>query len=611
MTDKQGAGGEGEGCILGGMSLLILATPFVVVAGLMILWRYPAVARKHKVSANDLVLHQVRLHAEPPHFREAVIFGKMDAHWIRFEAEKKSPGPLDIRVTRPKGGGFRHTLMIQGRPAETRESALHHFSVTKEQLARAKEEVGAAYALGDPATRRLVLMWGYSLFVQSWARQVQRFAPGSAPPDEKGTEDEYLFCVWEFLGENLEGTGATVPTLGAAVRRACGDAARYADAMAWARRGLRRQWPGGMHDPAAGGALPDHAELPPLTDFTCWLVLARAAGTDEASEAATRDRWLGLFLKSKRRQVLAWGADLLRERRAEGDHCPPGGDETAAALCVLDRLGGADGHGERVRKAAEEDAGSAWDRFAVTTSIMMGVYPNDDVYLLMYGTNPCTKYVGVGCFVVLQLVLLFVLWLYVERLLGENILRLGGNPLYEEYKRRREGWDWLGWLLRLGTPLLAYLITVANMSPAVNVLLTQNQLLIGVYITTWIGGRVLEVISNVVAMLLIRVGIDPDYSLLDEIVAFPLAWYVLSHFQNDYSSMLSFALAGLLPTLALRIRLWQSSPAKPKAVRPRPPASAPPPVPPPVPPPPPAPARRRAAPPPPIIDPKKNPFDFS
>jgi hypothetical protein len=324
-------------------------------------------------------------------------------------------------------------------------------------------------------------------------------------------------------------------------------------------------------------------------------LLIRLVGLDAVTQKEKRDELLGAFPAAKRKEVERWGRQLLQQRRRDNELPPPGAEDIAAILSVVDRLTNKDPYSLRCLKAIDTSIRSDNDRLVISISVFMGIYPNDDVYLILYGVNPFSAGGGGGftCMIILQIALLLGLYAYVDMFLGGVLLGLKDNPIFERHQARRSTTDWYGWLIRLGIPFLAYLAAQMTISAEARCTLTDNQLLIGVYAITFLGGRVVEVISKVVDMVIIRFGQDPDTTWLDEIIKIPFVCYVLLHFQNDYLSLLIFLLAGLAPALPVKLRAMLATLDTPRSEQHQ--------------------TRRRVAPPLPRSVPQKpkNPFDFS
>src|SRR5205823_5267297 len=93
----------------------------------------------------------------------------------------------------------------------------------------------------------------------------------------------------------------------------------------------------------------------------------------------------------------------------------------------------------------------------------------------------------------------------------------------------------------LGAPLL---IRVYGPAPA--------EMLVEVFVSVWLGGMLFVFLSHLTAVVLIRCGIDPEKTWLDEIIVIPLGVVVLLRFGNEPWSIASYVLVSLIPELILR-----------------------------------------------------------
>jgi hypothetical protein len=57
----------------------------------------------------------------------------------------------------------------------------------------------------------------------------------------------------------------------------------------------------------------------------------------------------------------------------------------------------------------------------------------------------------------------------------------------------------------------------------------------------------LTCLSRLVAILLLKAGIDPDQTWYDEVISLPLGVFILVHFQNDPLSILCNVLIDVIP----------------------------------------------------------------
>lgn len=487
------------------LAVAAVAVPLLVAVGLPLMWKYPAVAKAHKVSAGDIIREMYNLGTTSTHFNRAFLTDSPEEH-------------------------------------RTRGSAA--------ELRQAKDELALAYDLTHAPTRRSVLLFGKSQyeFVQF---QLQQAGKGSFATT--GTDDDWLFCAWNFLKLNLAEHGLTIPGLERSVRTAFPQPEKYREAVRWADAGYATVFGKLAVDPRTD-PVPELVQIPPRTEFTSWLILARVCGLDAAAESKLQARWLSLFPEGNQRALRRWGAELLKQRRNANEPTPPGSDETAAVLCLLDREAALDGYSQRCKQAVADAGGAGAEAFAIRTLLLMGFYPNDDVYLALYGQRPFTKHLGVGLFVVFSFLGCAAGQTFFHRLIAGRLLGLDNNPLYQQYEARRTGSGVVMWAVRLATPVLSWLILRTAVGTELAARLTEREFFVGVYISTLVCGQVTEIMAKTIAMLLIRVGVDPDATFLDEIIALPLVAYLLLHFEADVTSVAAVALTGCLPTVLFRIR---------------------------------------------------------
>lgn len=607
----------------GWRGLITLISLLLSVPGLIKLGSYPWLASKHRVKATDLVLETLRqssvIDTTSP-FRRAFTNHDLNRYRIKFKGMDLPQFDRIEVEQKPNGLFLQKLILIDGRQ-EIHDSALRHFSVSVDTLIRAKEQIEVIINCALPGEKQAnpqknkaaLLSWGEKIFKQYWVVQHNsvgirglNFAPNIPPSD-----DERLFCVWLIIDENLHRAGCNFDDIEMKVRSAFPDN-QYNDAMLWAKHGLERSWT--ESDNQFGRPLPN--------TFLCWLSLARVVGLDAAARKDALQDWLKLFKKSKHQSVVMWGKELLQERRANKEVCLPGNDNLVCVLSVIERLFGLDDYSMRCRKAVKEGLNTWWDHLVVKASILLGVYPNDDVYLLGLSIL-ATDSIGFGYIFVLALPLLYA-WV-IESLvtnIGETFSEISPDfaKNYEQYKKRREsfGLKIIGFrltTLQLALPILAWLSNLyLNVDPRLRSLVSDNQLLIGCYATTFITGKILENCVRLFSFALIWCNQDPDDYYIDDFACTVITTMILWYFEVDFSSILLFQVAAWLPNVMLR-QAWavkkSKSPPKPQ-VRPQAPSprhAVTPSLP----------LRQRqvirkpSAPPgpPPAIDSEKNPFDFT
>src|SRR5262249_20761211 len=134
------------------------------------------------------------------------------------------------------------------------------------------------------------------------------------------------------------------------------DAGDFESAMAWARTFHTRQEEYFQNHRAFLSAVgaPDRDALgeiglPPACEMTLHWLLYRYVGLNDASRKAALERGKDLLPAQDFANVLAWGRNLERQRRASSEPLPPSSD-SVAVLCALERLTGTDAYGLKCRR---------------------------------------------------------------------------------------------------------------------------------------------------------------------------------------------------------------------------------------------------------------------
>jgi hypothetical protein len=463
-------------------------------------------------------------------------------------------------------------------------STTPHMTVPAVEIARARE--GLARLFPSKAEREPFLDWGKNLFLVEWIRHHSfRSVPRDLIPQPlEGTEDERSWIVWHVIGGDRPGVEEDLLRLPELFQSAFPGEAERKAALDWARgfyaraaddyRGFQKfvrqrdEWK------KANGYTTTTSEveeslctaldgaLPPDSEWTLLWLLYRYVGLNEASRAAARDHWLGMFPAGAEQDVLAWGRELAEERRAGDEPLPPEG-ESLPLLCVVERLTWSDGHGLRCWDCIQEVTGlDTWSTMSLHFGILM-CYPNDDSYFLVAthdrlgmfpmgntGTwfNRAERVLGQSVFPLLGSigVATFLSWIVAPLLLR--------GTAREMWKQHREGrgsepiWVWLISVCLFGT--LGAILAPYTLPTAIGIQVdTFPELLVGSLVATAVGGVLIGTCRRILAVLLTLFRVDVERTWLDEIIGILLGGWILLFFGNSIIAIAIFALADLLPGL--------------------------------------------------------------
>lgn len=552
------------------LQLLGVVMLVVGVVGLVYLWRIPSLAREQNLDLTFVLLRTLDQHRLDPLYYLPTDNPERDGDDLKL-IEVRFPENARFETVQVGPHRYEHRLVASADSAGGQEpvvtSTTPHTNIPPDQLAKAREMLEKVYPVEDEQAWKELRAWGKGLFLLWWTAQNDRLEPGTEIISGEGTEEEHLWFAWFRLRAGSGRAEEDFPQLGKLAERAYPEKADYASAMAWARTyrdrlalipsiTLREPYPDVQDQ-----ALIDRIEVtaPPATDWTSWWLLYQHVGLNEPSRKRARDRWLGFFLAGKADDVLAWGKRLESERRTANEPLPPSSD-VVALLCAFERLRGTDDYGVRCRKLPSDALQANSKRSALLQqSLIYGFFPNDDIYYVGASDDRLDLFPvkGASRVALMMLVLLGVRSL-VFGLLAQLILRLGNDPLYLRFREKRKLFSAggiLSLLIFLSLPLLAWRLALVALPDWLQLLLTPNELLVEVYISVIFAGGIFLCFTQLLAVILIFFGIDPEKNWLDEIISIPLAVWVLWHFGNEPWSIGSYLAMALIPEVILRTGL--------------------------------------------------------
>jgi hypothetical protein len=549
-----------------------------VMFALVQLWSIPGVAKQAEVEVFDLLLRCV----EHPTQHPIEPFYVFKANPRIEKGIVRLCGTLDtaeaIETTRK--GPYEHvyTVRLKGRSKRTVTATSPHLTVPADDIRNARRAVEAMYPPGDKPDWDALDAWATSLWRLNWYRRntVSEVPTKLVMEPRDGTVEERLWLVWQVLSAGQPQAERDLVRLPALLREAYpADADRDA-ALAWARTLLRRlranaadhqQIHSGLSDPDDQyNLLRPHATwVPPENEATLAWLLYQYVGLNDDSRRAARDRWLSYFPTHKAERALAYGRRVEADRRAAGEPLPPAGD-AVALLCTVERFLGTDGDGERCR-AVYQGRWPNWYRSQVAT-FAQSLYPGDNMFYVVTSGDRMELFSDVGM-VPVMIVLYILLVGYGFRLvilkgLGERVLKLGDNPNYRKY--RDGGGHRSGWVGRVLSyvviPVVGWVAAMATLSQQMDLLVASPaHLFLGVYMAVLLGGTLVGVPARLIAVVLIKLGVDVEKSWLDEIIGIAIGALILRHFGNDGLSIAVYALYELLPTAVGRMRPMLGKPA--------------------------------------------------
>jgi len=566
----------GQAVKTGFMQWGIVLFSVLILLGIVFMCRIPYLARGSGVKPADVAIRCLDWHQAEPFYliegyEEAI--AKVAIPW-----KTKRQDIRKIETQRTATGGYRHSVynIAGGDPVDQVESLTPHTLLTPVQIQEAWTGLEQLYPRADRDAWAQVLSWGESLFLQWWSRNFEKESGYNGPVVEPwaGTEDEKIWFAWQRLSAGTR--PADLPQLGKLARQAYPEESDYQAAMAWARTFHQRRegyyrawltlhrrlsaWETRFHGPAA---------LPPPEDITLWWILHQHVGLNEESRAAARKRWLRYF-PHKEAVALRWGQKLEPERRQANDSLPPSGDNVAL-VCVIERLTGWDDYGDKTRQVAlqvlDPLPGRSQGSFDLYIQMALEVaYPSDDIFLLLASGDALKLGTLPGWDIMdrsqpLFFVIWFLLWLLMLAVfmfllrcafldtLGGQLLFMTNHERFRAYYNAQTRTNWKA--LAIGVvlvPLAKWAWEWWKLAPPNEFLMpTVFHLLAGVYMGVLAGGLIILLINRLVAVLLIRFGYDVEKGWLDEIIGTTLGTILLGYFGNEWSSLLAFAAAAVLP----------------------------------------------------------------
>lgn len=423
------------------------------------------------------------------------------------------------------------------------------------------------------------MAWGETLFLHWWTRSFDPDAADVTSPlphvqPGRGTEDEKLWFAWRRL--DAAGPENALANLVADARKAYPRAEEYEAAMAWARlfHERRERY---YHDwRKQTGRLEADREwvgirvLPPPTEFTLAWILDRHVGLTDTNRSAVRKRWLQYF---PHREAVArrWGRELEQQRRQAGEPLPPSSDNVVL-LCVIEHLAGWDSAGVQARQAALQVFEP--DRLRLQAALTLA-YPSDEVFKTLASGDALDLVTLRGwdfldrsaTLANLAWLLGWFLFLAVAAFLcravildtvGARLLRLSGHDLFRAYYDTQTSKHAKGWLLALLViPLAKWAWDWWRLkTPHALLMPTPLHLLAGIYMSVLAGGLLIATLNRLVAVVLLRCGVDVAKVWLDEIIGTLLGIALLAYFGNTWLSLAAFVAVALLPEA---YRRWRQS----------------------------------------------------
>jgi hypothetical protein len=565
---------------------------FVILPGMFVMWRLPTLAARDDLDLTMLALRAVdRENAVRPFFplgyraavRERLIDLLPDRGWTNQALEELSIGYLKAKVTAlstttSAGGPFQHRVQHNfGAPREI-VSAAPHLNVSREEFAQARRGVTRLF---DPKNKKqwaAVLEWGESLFWTEWIslHALDDVPKSLIPAPAGGSEDERLWLVWQVLRGDDAAADDELARLPQLFEQAFPSAPDRAAALGWAE-GLYgrldaeareyKAWVKGQYPTGLGPSLRYAEEaafkrvLPPRSDaVAAWLVY-RYPGLSEASRAAARRHWLALFPPGAADRVEELGRSLEAERRAAGEPLPPV-PETLPLLCVVERLDGSDGYGQRCRDGLRgQYPGRA---IANLEYAIEAAYPNDEIFYLTASrdplqlsgnNNPGTTWAIKLRRVASRVIAIFYLTLGVGLLLHSRMTArvqpASSRPLWYRHLAGRGGGPF--WLAALSVGFFAgvgCLLAPSGLPPLIAVQVEPpGELFLGALVATAFGGMTIAICRRLAALFLVAFGVDVETTWADEILGVLAGGGVLFHFGNGLPAIALFALSDIVPGL--------------------------------------------------------------
>jgi hypothetical protein len=383
------------------------------------------------------------------------------------------------------------------------------------------------------------------------------------------TDDQVAHIAWRDLKRYHGTTDADLLRIEKTIEKAVPDAATRARLLEWGRTRIRQV------DTEA--TVLRFTRLPQLDWFAWWTVYAEYCPTGEG--LAERKKFLIERLGGERRfgrdvwkSLLDFGKDTYDSQPSFNQFLPAG--ERAYMLAAVSRMVGLDEAGRKMyeleRPGASNEAYKILPTgkdYSVLFLLMHVFYPNDDLAYMQFGTGWGGEHslfaLGSGQFSPALLVsgLVLVLWaLLVQRSMRRvtitgfgRLLGLRGNPAFERLSKVAFN-PWLQLLsLAVVIPLTWAFARMFMEDFYVLYFRSEINLILAVLYSALIGAALCEAIANILALLCIRFGLDPERVFVDNLIAAGLSIAVLLYFQNSWVSIGSGLALGLVTGVALKV----------------------------------------------------------
>jgi hypothetical protein len=272
--------------------------------------------------------------------------------------------------------------------------------------------------------------------------------------------------------------------------------------------------------------------------------------------------------------MIDWGRQIEEDRGAADAAVA----DTRAVRAALARLIGADDLAPRIAEfkklckdpppARDKAADSVVDRYISGAMNLHIYYPNDDIaYLAMADgirrLEPRDKAMATAASLTACAGFL-VFGLFIQR--GMRLITVSGagrcldvseTPLFLTFER--EAFDPRRWLCTFAIVFPATAVLAWVQIEPYYVLVYQQPwgYLAAVAWNVIMGGVLIESVGNILSVLLIRCGIDPLRTILDNVAVLLLSVPILLYFQNSWYSIAAGAALGLLPNLAQKARAFR------------------------------------------------------
>lgn len=484
------------------------------------------------------------------------------------QAHQQDPFFLALRCFEYESERTVYPLVLldpEGKVARTAQALRESSPVPPEQLRAAQELLAAGYDLSDRDTAKHLQDWGAGLFALGTIQaRMANNTPSSAEDLVPATESQATVMAAVLLRGVQTNAARDLPRLQQLAEQAIPEARDRAAALAWAEglydqmavisaeRSTRLQETGkenGSFTMITQLSLP--RTLPPRTTWTLWWLVYQHVGLDDASRRAAANTWPQLFAGTSAARARAYGERIERERRSAADPLPP----ASAALpwvCLIHRYQGLDPAGASERTTLREAFDPNQKR--LITNALTFINPSDDFFYLFVSEDPLHLLVfpgkvGLAVVVVFALVAIYGSRVLLFSLLAEFVLRLHHNEAYRAYRDGRGHGSMLGWLFGyVAIPLLGWGIALLylpdHLAPLAG---TPASMLFATALALVLGGTFLGVVTRLVAILLLRLGVNIERLWYDEFIGLaiglPLLWYL----GNDAIALALIVAAELVP----------------------------------------------------------------